>query len=502
MRARLALVLALGACGGSVTAPPLVMQTEPRDDLELAPTAPYARLFGKDAHWEFPATAWLGAGPPPTITCTVEGQRAFERARVGYLHCAADRDLGPLSVALPRFGIIATAAGLWFTEHLTTVSPVPDTEDAALVWAKDEPMRLAAKPAPLSYQAHADATADADAIDGRIEAFAHGDAWCVATQNALGGDAGQVLLCLRAGDGIVGGGVAMVSRGIVTGALSFGDAPPPPESQPFHTDLDIDPVTVTLNAPGKGKRAPLVLDAAPASTQPVAFQVSAHAISDDGDGKPPAEADQPTLDLRGTAEVAAVEADGRYHYAFTVAQATATGAGVTPALTSGVGSMVGAVFAGTVSPDGRQLASAVDVPHPIATTPLVVAQLAQSMSMFVALPVEPIAVGATWTATYPSHILGQAVQVTVRSRLASRKGAVAVVTSDTAIAPIAQPVNGGTGKLEARGTITTVITKGRLVPTRAEELHLVATVEPTAGVANPARKERHELRMRMRVVPQ
>lgn len=503
MRVRLGLVIALVGCGSQVTAPPIVVPSEatPEEALEVDPAAPYAKLFAKDAHWTFPATTWLGVGPAPTISCTVESSRSFERARVGYLHCAADRELGALSGAMPRFGIIATERGLWFTEHLTTVSQVPDDEAGALAWTASEPMRLGAKPEPVLYEAHADAAGDVPAIDGRIEAFAFGDgAWCTAIENAAAGDAGRVVLCFDAARGLIGGGAAMASRGIVTAALTFGEAPPPPESAPFATDLDVDVETVKLLTPGKGKRAPLTLTAAADSRQPVAYQIGAHAISDDGAGKP-AEADQPTLYLRGTAAVTLVEPSGRLRYAFTVEEATATGAGTTPALTSGIATLVGAVFSTAVDPDGRVAARKVEVAHPIATTPLVIGQVAQSMDTFVALPAEPIGVGATWTSTYPTHLLGQEVVVTVRSKLVSRKGAIAVVSSETAIAPIVQAVAGGTGKLEARGTITTVITAGRLLPTRAAELRLIASVEPTPGVANPARRERHELHMRTRVQP-
>jgi hypothetical protein len=141
------------------------------------------------------------------------------------------------------------------------------------------------------------------------------------------------------------------------------------------------------------------------------------------------------------------------------------------------------------------------VAKPIATTPLVIGQVAQSMDTFVALPTAPIGLGATWTSSYATTLLGQEVTVTVRSKLVSRKGPIAVISSDTSIAPIVQPVNGGTARFEAKGTITTVLTAGRLLPTRAAELRLIASVEPTAGVANPARRERHELHMRTRVQP-
>jgi hypothetical protein len=502
MRVRPALVIAVVGCGGQITAPPIVVPTTTTTEaLELDPSAPYARLFANDARWEFRAATWLGAGPAPTVTCAVESARSFERARVGYLHCAADRDLGPLTAALPRFGLIATDHGLWFTEHLTTVTALPDDEAAALAWTASEPMRLGAKPAPLVFSAHADAADGVPAVDGRVEAFGFGDGgWCTAIENAAAGDSGRVVLCFAAGRGLIGGGAALASRGIVTGALTFGEAPPPPASARIATELDVDVETVSLTDAGKGKRAPLTLTAVADRTQPLAYQIAAHAISDDGDGAP-AEADQPTLVLRGTAVVTAVEPSGRFRYDFTVAEATATGPGTTPALTTGMATLVGGVFSAAVDPDGRVAARRVEVAHPIAATPVVIGQVAQSMDTFVALPAEPIAVGATWTSTYPTHIVGQEVVVTVRSKLVSRKGAIAVVSSETAIAPIVQPVAGGTARFEATGTITTVFTAGLLLPTRAAELRLIATVAPTPGVANPARKERHELHMRTRVLP-
>ncbi|MBK9030991.1 MAG: hypothetical protein IPL61_06590 [Myxococcales bacterium] len=228
--------------------------------------------------------------------------------------------------------------------------------------------------------------------------------------------------------------------------------------------------------------------------------MSGRAVSDDGTGKR-VEADQPTLTLRGAAKVVAIEPSGRFRYQFTVAEATATGPGTTPPLASGMASLVGAVFASGVEPDGRVAEYAVAVEHPIPTTPVVVGQVAQSMTTFVALPTEPIGVGATWSSTYLTSIVRPGGHGDRPVKLVSRKGAVAVISSETAIAPIAQAVAGGTARLEAKGTVTTVYTAGRLLPTRAAELHLIATVEPTPGVANPARRERHELHMRTRVLP-
>ncbi|MBK9035265.1 MAG: hypothetical protein IPL61_29100 [Myxococcales bacterium] len=455
MRARwFVVVLSIAACGGGqVTNPGLVVPTGGKveaDYLEIEPTAPFAKLFVKGARWQFPLAGWTGKGPAPVITCEVGAQRRV-RERAPVLTCTPDRELGPISGGLPRFGVIATAKGLWFTEHLTVVTPLPDDEAGALAWTVAEPMRLGTAPAPVTYEAHAEATDTLPAIAGGIEAFALGDAgtWCLATENAAEADAARTVLCVRADAGIVGGGVATASQGIVTSALTFRRAPPPPVSQPFATRSTSTSRPSKLDAPGKKQRAPLVLTAAVDSAQPIAYQMSGRAVSDDGTGKR-VEADQPTLTLRGAAKVVAIEPSGRFRYQFTVAEATATGPGTTPPLASGMASLVGAVFASGVEPDGRVAEYAVAVEHPIPTTPVVVGQVAQSMTTFVALPTEPIGVGATWSSTYPTSIVGQAVTVIVRSKLVSRKGAVAVISSETAIAPIAQAVAGGTARLEAR----------------------------------------------------
>ncbi|MEZ4399271.1 MAG: hypothetical protein R3B06_04585 [Kofleriaceae bacterium] len=502
MRAAVALIV-VAACGGEVASTPVVVPTRARAvDAELfqvQPSAPYAGLFKPDAQWTFPATAWTGGGPAPTVTCSINAVRAFDTVRMAYLVCAPDRDLGALTAGLPRLGLIATAQGLWFTEHLSVVAPLPDDEGAALAWTTAEPMRLAAVPQPLAADAHADATADGPEINGRIEAIAFGEqgTWCLGTDTAVGADVGRVILCVRAGAGLVGGAVVRASQGIVMDAVSFGDAPPPPPSQPFETTLAAPTQVVTLDAPGRGKRAPLTFTAAADSTQPVTYQISAHAAADNGVTK--AEADQPTLTLRGRAHVAELEASGRHRLIFTVDEATATGAATTPALTESMAAMVGAQFGTAVDPDGRVALRRVWVGTPLPTTPTIVGQLAQSMDTFVALPVEPVAVGATWHATYATELVGQPVDVTVRSRLVSRKGAVAVVASTFAIAPISQPVDGGTSTFDAKGTITTVITAGRLVPTRASDLTLLAATVPTPGVANPAVQTRHQLRVRAQV---
>ena len=246
------------------------------------------------------------------------------------------------------------------------VDAAPDASPPDASQPDVSPPRDAAPDAPrppdaTTPDAAADATADAPAIDGRIETFAFGDgAWCTAIENAAAGDAGRVVLCFDAARGLIGGGAAMASRGIVTAALTFGEAPPPPESAPFETDLDVDVEAVTLVAPGKGKRAPLALTAAADGAQPVAYQISAHAISDDGAGKP-AEADQPTLYLRGTAAVTLIEPSGRFRYGFTVEEATATGPGTTPALTPGIATLVGAEVAQLAEQPGLEH---VGRPHP------------------------------------------------------------------------------------------------------------------------------------------
>lgn len=505
MRARLVLVVSLIACGGTVASPTLVVDPDrvrEEEALPIVATAPYAKLFAPGATWSATATVWPGGGPAPTITCEVTEQRGYPEARVGFLACKPDRELGMIVGGLPRFGAIATAKGLWFTEHLSVVTPVPDDEAAALAWTKSEPLRLAPQPAPLRAEARAEATADQPAIGGQIEAFALGEAgvWCTAIETSSGADAARTVLCLDAARGIVGGGVATATGGIVTAALTWGEAPPPPRSRPLVTPLDVAPVTVTLTSPGKGKRTPLTIVATVDREQPAAYQIGARASSDDGTGAR-AEVEQPTMTVRGVARVTAIEPSGRLQYVFTVGEATATGPATTPALSTGVASLVGARFTGAVDPDGRLAARGVEVDEPLPTTPLVLGQLTQSMDSFVALPTEPIGVGATWTSSYPSQIVGQEVLITVTSRLTSRKGPVSVVSSTTAIAPIVQQVAGGTARLEATGTITTVFTAGLLLPTRAGELRMVASVDPTPGVANPARRERHVLAMSTRLLP-
>ena len=181
-------------------------------------------------------------------------QRAYATARVGFLTCESDRELVstggvPFNRLLPRVGVIATATGLWFTEHLTTVTPLPDDEAGVLAWTATEPMRLAAEPAPRTATAHADADAAAGlpAIDGRLDAFALDDAWCAATENQLGTTATRWIVCLHPTRGLVGGGTALAERGIIAGALAWGQAPALPSSQPFTTPLDVEAATVRLD---------------------------------------------------------------------------------------------------------------------------------------------------------------------------------------------------------------------------------------------------------------
>lgn len=507
---RLAFALVLAACGpAQVAAPPLVVPAEGGTDvpLELPEAAPYVGLFRKGARWTVPVTASAElAAPPTSVTCEVVAQRGYPTAHVGFLTCEPDRPLRSVEGAtfarlLPRHGVIGTTAGLWFTEHLTTVTPLPDDEAGVVTWTSAEPMRLAATPAPLSFTAHADATPELPAVDGRIDAFALDDAWCTATENQLGVTATRTILCFTTAGGLVGGSVAVAERGIIVGALAWGRAPELPSSQPFTTPLDVEAATVKLDDAGKGKRAPLTLVAAAGSRQTVAYEIATRAISDNGTGAK-AEVEQPTTTLRGQAEVVSIEPSGAFRYTFTVGEATATGPRATAAHQDGLATLIGTVFAGEVGPDARVATSAVMVPQPRPFTPRVLAGLTDALTTFVALPTEPIAVGARWTATVQTRIGGRDTTISIASRLVSRKGPVAVISSTATHPPVVSPVDGGQAQLATTVTATTVLTAGRLLPTRAAEERIVATVEPTAGVANPARRERHELVRRVRILPQ
>jgi hypothetical protein len=500
MRLRTVLFVVAFGCSSGVQAPPLVVPTADHvtdDEFTIDPRAPYAQLFRDHATWRLPGSTWIGAGPTPTITCDVSEARSYAHARVAYLTCTPDRELGDITGGLPHYGLIATQDGLWFTEHLAQINPIPEDDAGVAAWVAAEPMRLAATPAPVSYTTGVDPAAegDAPAIVGEIDAFARGGDWCLGTENAAGGEAVRSILCVRAKLGVVGGTIAVAAGGIVSSALTWGEAPEPPASRPFDVPLDVDVEQVTLLAPGTGKRSVLALTGTAGSSQSVTYDISAHATSDAGTGTK-TDVDQPSLRLVGTTTITSVEPNGRFDHVFTIAQATATGDGVTPALTTATQTLVGATFASAVDPDGKLASRRVHVEHPLPSTPSIVAQVAQSMDTFIGLPTVPVAKGAQWTVSYPTQIVGNPVVVTLKCFLIRHDRTGSLVSIVGSIAPIISNVDGGVARFDAQITGTTTITPGQLVPSRGVQILLVASIDPTPGVANPARRERHVLRVR------
>lgn len=509
MRRALVLVL-LAACGpGTVEAPPLVMPATPGvpDETEgfaIAADAPYRRLFEDGATWKLPTTLWTGAGDAPEVECAVSAVQTFPAAKVAKLHCEVSREVGPLVSAIPAYGLVATDDGLWITSNAGVILPPPGTEDELTTLLATAPMRLAARPAPLHDTRtveHPSSQGGTVAVEATIDAAARGDTWCLTDENAAGEERVTSVVCLRGKDGITGVLAAYRSDGIVLAALGWGDAPPPPASAPYQLALAPQNEQVVLERPGTGKRAKLELVAAAGTEQTVEYVIGgltrSSVVGGGAGARPPREEPHPTITLRGTARVEAVEPDGSFRYRYTVTSAVPSGPGDTAQLAAALRSVEGMVHEAVVGKDGRLGARTFRVEHPTPATPALVAQIAQNIPTFTTLPGEPIGVGARWSSRSPGRILDRDVEVTVRSRLAERKGGRAVVVSEASIVPFAQPVPRGTAEVTAKGGATMQTVTGALVPTRSYDFTLAVTVQPTDG----SPREQVELQVRTRVLP-
>jgi len=510
MRPRVIVVVLLAACGGStVEAPPLTMPAsfggEGEDQVQtgfaVEPDAPYARLFESGARWTLPTKTWIGAGPQPAVTCDVSGVQRFPAAVVATLDCTASQDLGPVASALPGYGVVATDDGLWITSNAGVIEPAPVTEDELTTLMARHPMRLAAKPAPIHDSRIVDQPGTRPIrVQATIDAISRGDTWCLSEENTAGTETVSSVLCMNAKDGLVGGLAAYRSQGILLSALGWGDAPAPAPSGPFRLDVAAEPEPVTLVSPGKGKRAVVELVAAVGAEQDVTYVIDGSTRSETtGKGaSKPVEQPHPTMTLRGTGRVEALEPDGSYRYRFTLASIAASGPTATPQLAEQLESVHGMIYEAIVGRDGQVLRRAVRVDHPTPTTPSVVAQLVQSMSAFTVLPKEPVGVGALWTSRSPGQVLDHDVEIVVTSRLSARKGPRAVVVSEVSVVPFTQAVPRGTATVSAQGTATMQTVTGALMPTRTYEFGLAVAVEPD-DAAKP--RERRTLLVRTRVLP-
>lgn len=501
---RACLLMFVAACGGgTVTSPPLVMPAdranpEGDDAFVVDPRTPYARLFDEGATWKLPPAQWVGQGLPPTVTCTVSAVKSFASAKVAYLACRPDRELGPAVSGLPAYGVVATAKGLWITSNLAHVAPPPETEEEVGTLIAAHPMRIAAAPQPTRQARTVEGAGDQKlTIASAIELAPHGDAWCATDENTAATETVTSILCVQQGRGVVGVQATYRSRGIVIEAIAAGTAPPPPASAPLHVDAPVPAEQVTLETPGKGKRAPLVLRATVGATQAVEYVIDGRFRQQVGT-QPAIEQASPTITLRGTARVDAIEADGSVRYRYVVEKAAA-GAAADPAFTQGLATLEGLIVEGTVGRDGRLAKLSLHVERPTAATADALSIIAQSLPPFTALPAEPVAPGARWTARHTRALFGAEVEIVQRSRLTERKGGRAVILSETSIAPIEREVGGDRARLVARGGITTQLVEGSLVPTRIVEQTLVTSFTPGTGSTNPAKQS--ELVTRTRVLP-
>jgi hypothetical protein len=185
----------------------------------------YASLFEVGRHWTQPARAELrwndGSGVERatsngTVTCWVDSARAVRGGRVARIAChTAVRDRSVLELDAtgeptdsPAGLYVGTATGLWQVEPSFGGEFTNDI--AALV---PEQRLLAAQPTPGKLR-------DAEGVHEVVVERAD-SAWCFLRAYDLDACPGGWSLCLREGDGIVGG--SMFQWGVDTRLVVFGD---------------------------------------------------------------------------------------------------------------------------------------------------------------------------------------------------------------------------------------------------------------------------------------
>ena len=202
---RVALVLALAACGGKSGG----SASNPGTGTAGVPAPLYAALFVSGAQLRFATTHtsshWDDQDPKAdaqgnvkltkqgTMSCIVDQVKRYPAGAIAARVTCDDDNSVPVGDSTPTGVYVATRAGLWRTADFPT-------DDAAITALAPADMLIAATPAPKSETKNQD-EGFGEKLD--IERGADGT-WCV-SRTSWGGDEGGTKLCFREGDGLVAG---------------------------------------------------------------------------------------------------------------------------------------------------------------------------------------------------------------------------------------------------------------------------------------------------------
>ncbi len=179
------------------------------------------------------------------------------------------------------------------------------------------------------------------------------------------------------------------------------DPEKPEPMKPADVSLPLGETTVKLVDAGKGKKAKLAFAPKANAKQHVEIAMDFRARQDTEDDI------SPTMILTGDATVKGGTM-GSYDISLAVASATAkdvAGSKLPAAkLQPALGSLVGMTIGGVVGPDGTTKELALHIDKPDAMTGSALQLLGLAWPGWVALPADPIGVGAKWEATTKTHL--------------------------------------------------------------------------------------------------
>lgn len=250
----------------------------------------------------------------------------------------------------------------------------------------------------------------------------------------------------------------------------------PPVAGPLDVTVEPPVVAVKLVSAGKGTKAPLRY--APTAGAKQAIEIAMdftqkHTAPAELGG--PGQQGSPTIVLTGEAETTAVDPAGKAAFVLTVSGVDARDVPGAPPdssvpaekLRAALQGVKGMTIKGDLGADGTVGALALHLDRGDGLGKQVMEMMQLSMPSWAVLPREPIGVGAKWTTTRDSTVLGKLpITIVTTYELVSRKGAAWTVKGAIAISGKDQQVEQGsiTG-IKGTGTAELAATAGALYPT-------------------------------------
>lgn len=252
-------------------------------------------------------------------------------------------------------------------------------------------------------------------------------------------------------------------------AQTVEKAEPP---KPAEVSLPTGETTVKLVSAGKGAKAKLVFAPKLDAKQHVEIAMDFHAKQDAQDDI------SPTMVLAGDATVKA-GANGSYQIALLVSSATArdVAGSKLPAtkLQPALASLVGMTIGGTVAANGTSSELALHVEHPDGMTGSALQLVGLAWPEWIALPSEPVGVGATWVATTKAHMAEKLeISRVATYELTAHTGSTWTLKRTLAVSGPDQDLDGAkASKIAGTGSGTLTLTDGGIYATgsSASETH-------------------------------